>query len=377
METHLSAPTKEEVDLQQLNQSGRNDSWISYRGSTPEEMLEALKNVSANRFRVKKQSSHSFCEEETKRIFGFSKKMVRRCKLKCASSKNCTFELNFKFDLKLRKYIFQVKCLEHTEHEVQVKKNERTFQSDLKPAELRMLKYLGVADTPLTSVEVALHREFPGIYFDKELLKRQLKKAREEGRDSEDTNIQILIKTGKRCLSNGGNFELYYSNDTEGRPRLKGLTFQEQLQVKRKNIYSESIRIDTTHGLSRYIFVAMFSMGVDCFMKTVNFGCTLMQTEHHEQVIRGLKDLGLEHTEVMMSDDSLALAKAAKLLGAEQVRCVKHFSASSSLVAKGLRGPFVSDFLERVNQAVREDFHTNEKLDAHLQKLSFDLPELE
>eukprot|EP00924_Labyrinthula_sp_SR-Ha-C_P012636 snap_masked-scaffold_10-processed-gene-12.40-mRNA-1 protein AED:1.00 eAED:1.00 QI:0/0/0/0/1/1/2/0/281 len=281
METHLSAPTKEEVDLQQRNQSETNNSWISYRGSTPEEMVEVVNKVSANRFRVKKQSSHSFCEEETKRIFGSSKKMVQ-----------------------------------HTEHEVQVKKNERKFQPNLKPAELRMLKYIGVADTHLTSVEVALHREFPGIYFDKVLLKRQLKRAREEGRDSEDNNIQILIKTGKRCLSNGGNFELYYSNDTEGRPRLKGLTFQEQLQVKRKNIYSESIQIDTTHGLSRYIFVVMFPVGVDCFMKAVNFGCTLMQTENHEQVIRGLKDLGLEHTEVMMRDGSLALAKAAKLLGA-------------------------------------------------------------
>eukprot|EP00924_Labyrinthula_sp_SR-Ha-C_P001337 augustus_masked-scaffold_44-processed-gene-0.0-mRNA-1 protein AED:1.00 eAED:1.00 QI:0/0/0/0/1/1/2/0/494 len=283
-------------------------------------MFEVVKNVSANRFRVKKKSSHSFSEDETKRIFGFSKKMMRRCKLKCVSSKNCTFELNFKFDLKLGKYIFQVKCLDHTGHEVQVNKNERKFQSDLKPAELRMLKYLGVADTPLTSVEVALHPKFPGIYFDKELLKRQLKKAREEGRDSEDNNIQILIKTVKRCLSNAGNFELYYSNDTEGRPRLKGLTFQEQLQVKLKNVYSESIQIDTTHGLSRYIFVAMFPVGVDCFMKTVSFGCTLMQTENHEQVIRGLKDLGLEHTEVMMSDGFLALARVARLLRATLVR---------------------------------------------------------
>eukprot|EP00924_Labyrinthula_sp_SR-Ha-C_P012416 snap_masked-scaffold_10-processed-gene-5.50-mRNA-1 protein AED:1.00 eAED:1.00 QI:0/-1/0/0/-1/1/1/0/117 len=102
--------------------------------------------------------------------------MLRRCKLKCASSKNCTFELNFKFDLKLGKYIFQVKCLEYTGHEVQVKKNERKFLSDLKPAELRMLKYLGVADTPLTSVEVAPHRKFPGIYFDKTLILRQLKR---------------------------------------------------------------------------------------------------------------------------------------------------------------------------------------------------------
>eukprot|EP00924_Labyrinthula_sp_SR-Ha-C_P015423 snap_masked-scaffold_71-processed-gene-0.50-mRNA-1 protein AED:1.00 eAED:1.00 QI:0/-1/0/0/-1/1/1/0/216 len=216
METHLSAHTKQEVDLQERNQSETNDRWISCRGSTPEQMFEIVKNVNANRFRLRKQPSHSFSEDETKRIFGFSKKILRICKLKCVSSKNCTFELNFKFGLKLGKYIFQVKCLEHTGHEVQVKKNERKFQSDLKPAEVKMLKYLGVADTPLTSVEVALHREFPGVYFKKELLKRQLKKARKEGGDSEDNNIQILIKTGNRCLSNGGNLELYYSNDTEG-----------------------------------------------------------------------------------------------------------------------------------------------------------------
>eukprot|EP00924_Labyrinthula_sp_SR-Ha-C_P012135 snap_masked-scaffold_26-processed-gene-4.45-mRNA-1 protein AED:1.00 eAED:1.00 QI:0/0/0/0/1/1/2/0/113 len=108
METLLFAPTKEELDLQKGNQSETNDSWISYRGSTPEKMLEIVKNVSANRFRVKKQSSHNFSEEENKRIFGFSKKKLRRCKLKCVSSKNCTFELNFKFDLKLGKYIFQI-----------------------------------------------------------------------------------------------------------------------------------------------------------------------------------------------------------------------------------------------------------------------------
>eukprot|EP00924_Labyrinthula_sp_SR-Ha-C_P012408 snap_masked-scaffold_10-processed-gene-5.49-mRNA-1 protein AED:1.00 eAED:1.00 QI:0/-1/0/0/-1/1/1/0/350 len=102
-----------------------------------------------------------------------------------------------------------------------------------------------------------------------------------------------------------------------------------------------------------------------------------MQTENHEQVIRGLKNLGIEHTEVMMSDGSLALATAAKLLGAEHVRCVKHFAASFSSGAKGLRDPYVSDLLDRVNQAAREDFHTNEKLDAHLQKLSFDFPEHE
>eukprot|EP00924_Labyrinthula_sp_SR-Ha-C_P004615 snap_masked-scaffold_1-processed-gene-5.27-mRNA-1 protein AED:1.00 eAED:1.00 QI:0/0/0/0/1/1/2/0/214 len=214
METQLSAPTKEEVDLQERNQSETNESWISYRGSTLEEMLEVVKNVSANRFRVKKSPPTAFLKMKLKESLDLVK--IFACKLKCVSSKNCTFELNFKFDLKFGKYIFQVKCLEHTGHEVEVKKNERKFLSDLKPPKVRMLKYLGVAETPLTSVEVALHREFPGIYFDKELLKRQLKKTREEGRDSEDTNIQTLIKTGNRCLSNGGNFELYYSNDTEG-----------------------------------------------------------------------------------------------------------------------------------------------------------------
>eukprot|EP00924_Labyrinthula_sp_SR-Ha-C_P012229 snap_masked-scaffold_10-processed-gene-0.25-mRNA-1 protein AED:1.00 eAED:1.00 QI:0/-1/0/0/-1/1/1/0/89 len=88
--------------------------------------------------------------------------------------------------------------------------SERKLLADLEPAEVRMLKYLGVSDTLSTLAEVSLHREFPGIYFHKSSLKCQLTKAREERRDSEDTNIQILMKTGKRCLNNGGNFELNY-----------------------------------------------------------------------------------------------------------------------------------------------------------------------
>eukprot|EP00924_Labyrinthula_sp_SR-Ha-C_P010407 snap_masked-scaffold_23-processed-gene-5.14-mRNA-1 protein AED:1.00 eAED:1.00 QI:0/-1/0/0/-1/1/1/0/72 len=71
-----------------------------------------------------------------------------------------------------------------------------------------MIKHLGVADSGIAVADVALHRNFPGILFDKALVKRILRKA-EEGVDaSEDNNIEKLITCGKRCLERGGRFDL-------------------------------------------------------------------------------------------------------------------------------------------------------------------------
>eukprot|EP00924_Labyrinthula_sp_SR-Ha-C_P015248 snap_masked-scaffold_9-processed-gene-12.23-mRNA-1 protein AED:1.00 eAED:1.00 QI:0/-1/0/0/-1/1/1/0/154 len=145
-------------------------------------MFQALETFAANRFRWKRTSSHRFSEEDIKRIFGFSNRMLRRCNVKCIFLPTCTFELNIKFDLSLAKYIFQIKNLKHSGHEVKLDLNERRFRSGRRENELKMLRYLGLPDTSLASVKVALHREFPGVHFDRFLVKRELKylKLKEE-----------------------------------------------------------------------------------------------------------------------------------------------------------------------------------------------------
>eukprot|EP00924_Labyrinthula_sp_SR-Ha-C_P013703 snap_masked-scaffold_5-processed-gene-10.21-mRNA-1 protein AED:1.00 eAED:1.00 QI:0/-1/0/0/-1/1/1/0/187 len=179
----------EELDLQPNNQTLPNDDWTVLRGSTSETMFEVLNTVAAKRFRWEKASSHRFSEEETKKIFGFNNRMIRRCNFKCLSSPTCTFELNIKFDLSLPKYIFQIKNLKHSGHEVKLDPNKRRFRCDLKENELKLLRYLTLAYTSLANVEVALHREFPGVHFDSSLVKREVKRLKTEGRNSEDTCV--------------------------------------------------------------------------------------------------------------------------------------------------------------------------------------------
>eukprot|EP00924_Labyrinthula_sp_SR-Ha-C_P003843 augustus_masked-scaffold_3-processed-gene-6.52-mRNA-1 protein AED:1.00 eAED:1.00 QI:0/0/0/0/1/1/3/0/304 len=171
-------------------------------------MFEPLQTFAANRFRWKRTSSHRFSEEDTKRIFGFNNRMLRRCHVQCLSSPTYTFELKIKFDLSLAKYIFQIKNLKHSGHEVKLDPDERRFRSDLKENQLKMLRYLGLVDTSLASAEVALHREFPDVHFDISLVQHEVRRLKTEGRNSEDTNVKILMKSGQQFLAKEERFEI-------------------------------------------------------------------------------------------------------------------------------------------------------------------------
>eukprot|EP00924_Labyrinthula_sp_SR-Ha-C_P008083 snap_masked-scaffold_11-processed-gene-2.2-mRNA-1 protein AED:1.00 eAED:1.00 QI:0/0/0/0/1/1/2/0/432 len=159
---------------------------------------------------------------------------------------------------------------------------------------------------------------------------------------------------------------MYFANKENRRPTLKGLNFQTKIQKELVDLYFDSVQIDTTHGLSKYVFVSMFPVGVDCLMKTVNFGCSLMQTENNVDVTRGLTDLELKKMKVIMSDGSLALAKSAHDLGAVHVRCVKHLFSSFSSGAKRLRGTDFKTFMDSLNKLVREDLGSESQFDEEM-----------
>eukprot|EP00924_Labyrinthula_sp_SR-Ha-C_P013428 snap_masked-scaffold_5-processed-gene-1.51-mRNA-1 protein AED:1.00 eAED:1.00 QI:0/0/0/0/1/1/2/0/94 len=84
------------------------------------------------------------------------------------------------FDLELEKYIFPVKSLRHPGHESKINGKETTAFSEEKPHKMNMIRFVGVANTPLPAVASALHRDIPWIYFNKSLLKRESKRAGEE-----------------------------------------------------------------------------------------------------------------------------------------------------------------------------------------------------
>eukprot|EP00924_Labyrinthula_sp_SR-Ha-C_P000815 augustus_masked-scaffold_7-processed-gene-4.59-mRNA-1 protein AED:1.00 eAED:1.00 QI:0/0/0/0/1/1/3/0/606 len=241
--------------------------------------------------------------------------------------------------------------------------------------ELKMIKHLGVADGGIAAADVALHRNFPGTLFDKELVKRIMKKAKEGVDASEDNNIKKLITCGKRCLERGGRFDLTWDYPKEGKAILNGVSFQEDLQNKLKKIYGDSIQVDTTHGMSRYRLVAMLTCGIDCFLKTINFLCTMMETESSKDVVKGLKLLGLQDAEAVMTDGSKALEAAVEELGSSHVLCRKHFLATLNSAASGLKGMKKIKFTNSLGDVLTGIFSEEKELDQLIENMLIEYPE--
>eukprot|EP00924_Labyrinthula_sp_SR-Ha-C_P008496 snap_masked-scaffold_32-processed-gene-1.18-mRNA-1 protein AED:1.00 eAED:1.00 QI:0/-1/0/0/-1/1/1/0/97 len=91
-----------------------------------------------------------------------------------------------------------------------------------------------------------------------ELIRMLMRRIRDQGKLSEDTNMKSLVKFGTGFLSREFTFETYINKTTTVKPTVQCLTFREQLQTKLTKIYQDSIQIVTAHGLLTYQVLAMF-----------------------------------------------------------------------------------------------------------------------
>eukprot|EP00924_Labyrinthula_sp_SR-Ha-C_P001139 snap_masked-scaffold_7-processed-gene-14.11-mRNA-1 protein AED:1.00 eAED:1.00 QI:0/0/0/0/1/1/3/0/159 len=121
-------------------------------------------------------------------------------------------------------------------------------------------------------------------------------------RESWVIGFKILVKTRK------GVYEV------EANLILKGCALQEPLQAMLNGLFLDLINIRGTHGLSKFIYVNMFPTGVDRFMKALSFGYRLRKPQNYDKDIRELKDLGPVSPRVIITGDSLALAKGNLVL---------------------------------------------------------------
>eukprot|EP00924_Labyrinthula_sp_SR-Ha-C_P007856 augustus_masked-scaffold_28-processed-gene-4.107-mRNA-1 protein AED:1.00 eAED:1.00 QI:0/-1/0/0/-1/1/1/0/204 len=204
-------------------------------------MLEVFSRLFSGRFKWKIRAFHFFHEVICFAKWGWNCKRLKRCKLKCSSDKNCSFEVNIKLNLETSKYIFVVINENHCNHEVKALGKTKKCAQQLTSEELKMIKRLAVADSGIAAADVALHRNFPGSLFDKALVKRIMKKAKEGVGASEDYKIKKLIACDKRCLERGGRFDLTWDYPKEGKAILNRLSFQEDLQNELRRVYGDSI----------------------------------------------------------------------------------------------------------------------------------------
>eukprot|EP00924_Labyrinthula_sp_SR-Ha-C_P002790 snap_masked-scaffold_13-processed-gene-6.19-mRNA-1 protein AED:1.00 eAED:1.00 QI:0/-1/0/0/-1/1/1/0/80 len=78
--------------------------------------------------------------------------------------------------------------------------------------------------------------------------------------------------------------------------------------------------------MSRCGLVAMFACGIDCYLKIIHFGCTMMESESSKHVVRGLNLLDLQDAGVVMTEGSKGLEAAV-----EELEQLMFFAGNTSL----------------------------------------------
>eukprot|EP00924_Labyrinthula_sp_SR-Ha-C_P004297 snap_masked-scaffold_3-processed-gene-19.51-mRNA-1 protein AED:1.00 eAED:1.00 QI:0/0/0/0/1/1/3/0/273 len=273
-------------------------------------MLQLVNKFVARRFKASKRSSHYIAKENIKKnkaeiqYSEFRRKMDFKDLCFCRRNVgNDALELlksplitlrswkhgkSLKFNLERNTYIFQVIDLEHVGHDFRSISTVKKYLNDLTEAELEILHTLGRAETSIAAAQLALHRTFPEIVYDKTLTKCEMMKARSNRKDSGDSDMEVLVQCGQRCQARGGKFELYFNRSAHGKAQLRGLTFQEPEQKQLASIYSYCIQIDTTHDITRYKMLVMMPVGDDYFFRSIFFGCSFIETENSFDVVKSL-----------------------------------------------------------------------------------------
>eukprot|EP00924_Labyrinthula_sp_SR-Ha-C_P003493 snap_masked-scaffold_15-processed-gene-10.46-mRNA-1 protein AED:1.00 eAED:1.00 QI:0/-1/0/0/-1/1/1/0/174 len=161
----------EVLDPEQQSQSEILGKWTAATYSTSEEMLEVVSRLASGRFKWIFRVSHCFDEAIGYVKRGWNCKVYKRCKIQYSSDKHCSFEVNIRLNLETSKYIFVVINKNYCSHVVNALREIEKNAQKLAKEELRTIKHLGVCDTGIAVVDVALHHYFPSTLFDKTLVK--------------------------------------------------------------------------------------------------------------------------------------------------------------------------------------------------------------
>eukprot|EP00924_Labyrinthula_sp_SR-Ha-C_P003476 augustus_masked-scaffold_15-processed-gene-10.59-mRNA-1 protein AED:1.00 eAED:1.00 QI:0/0/0/0/1/1/2/0/390 len=99
----------------------------------------------------------------------------------------------------------------------------------------------------------------------------------------------------------------------------------------------------------------------------------MMESEFSKDVVRGLKLLGLQDAEVIMTDSSKALETAVEELGASHVLCRKHFFAILNSAAPSLR--LVKKITSNLGDVLTRIFSGEKNLDQLIENMLSEFPD--
>eukprot|EP00924_Labyrinthula_sp_SR-Ha-C_P012157 augustus_masked-scaffold_26-processed-gene-4.26-mRNA-1 protein AED:1.00 eAED:1.00 QI:0/0/0/0/1/1/2/0/342 len=118
----------------------------------------------------------------------------------------------------------------------------------------------------------------------------------------------------------------------------------------------------------------MFPCGIDCFRTTMNFGCSMMESEASKDVVKGLNLLGLQDAKVIMTDGSKALEGAVEELGYHVFRR-KHYLSTLNSATSGLKGMKKIKFTSSLGDVLTGIFSEEKELDQLIENMLVEYPE--
>eukprot|EP00924_Labyrinthula_sp_SR-Ha-C_P014625 snap_masked-scaffold_34-processed-gene-3.34-mRNA-1 protein AED:1.00 eAED:1.00 QI:0/-1/0/0/-1/1/1/0/90 len=83
---------------------------------------------------------------------------------------------------------------------------------------------------------------------------------------------------------------------------LNDIVLQEILQRKPKNLYSDSIQVDITYGLSNSIFDVVIPVGFDNSLNILNLEYIIVLNENHLEVFKELKNIEMDSAKMNMPE---------------------------------------------------------------------------
>ena len=124
---------------------------------------------------------------------------------------------------------------------------------------------------------------------------------------------------------------------------------QSDLQKQYADLYGDFFIVDGTHGTNVHGMTLMLPCVVDCFGKTKIVGVVICHTESHEDILVGIKTLGLGKVgSIMMSDGGGAFASVSDEMDITHLLCCYHFSqdifTTTTQMDKELRATYLKEY---------------------------------
>jgi len=203
--------------------------------------------------------------------------------------------------------------------------------------------YCNVAD--MYHLKLLLRNTFKNTDYSRELLHNVVNRERRK-KKSIKSPLRDLFDLGKRLQIEGGIFDI--GSDDEA--RIDRIIFQSRMQRSFVEMYGDFFVVDGTHGTNIHGMTLMLPCVVDALGKTKIVGSIICHTESHEDILFGLKTLGLaEKKATMMTDQAIAFGTVAKELGLQHVLCTYHFGLNLFTSTTGMNPVLRTRYLDEYN----------------------------